>query len=179
VTRRSALRKWSRPSIVKDDGAEFRPTLFTAEERARWVSVPASYLASLGDALRSPDEHLDDPEPEAIPSSRPWEYAPATPEEPYRSGPRPPHYAGPYGWLARASCASVPIDFTHPANLREADRAFRVCAACPVVEECRHFAEVTETEEPPGVWANVGSYHYRIGTIPPLAYRLLREWARL
>lgn len=71
----------------------------------------------------------------------------------------------PGAWSEHAACASHPTDVWFPANpkvgraggksasyMAQATEAKRICAACPVIDECRTYIEA---HPQPGIWAGL------------------------
>jgi WhiB family redox-sensing transcriptional regulator len=74
-------------------------------------------------------------------------------------------------WRSAGACATADPDLffpisTHAAGARQAERALRVCADCPVRRQCLEFAMRTSEKE--GIWG---------GTTPEERVRLLRRAA--
>jgi WhiB family transcriptional regulator, redox-sensing transcriptional regulator len=53
-------------------------------------------------------------------------------------------------WRKYASCRTMFPSFFHPENRWQADIAVRICESCPVLEQCRKYAEINKPES--GVW---------------------------
>ncbi len=71
-------------------------------------------------------------------------------------------------WRSAGACATADPDLffpisTYAAGVREAERALRVCAGCPVRRQCLEFAMRTGERE--GIWG---------GTTPEERIRILR-----
>lgn len=61
----------------------------------------------------------------------------------------------PEPWMAGAACATTDPDMWFPlqGDQPTADRAKKVCRACPVREQCLEFA--LRTEQQTGIWAGL------------------------
>lgn len=55
-------------------------------------------------------------------------------------------------WKDSALCASVDPDIFFPDKGENARQAKRICAVCPVLEQCRHYAL---TNDVIGVWGGM------------------------
>lgn len=72
----------------------------------------------------------------------------------------PPIREGDWDWQTRAACRGIDTSmFFHPENergpsrVRREMRAKAVCAACPVIDNCREWA--LAAREPYGVWGGL------------------------
>ena len=61
--------------------------------------------------------------------------------------------AAPLDWLAAAACRGATTDVFFPTSETRVDAATRICAACPVREECLEYA--IATRQPEGVWGGL------------------------
>ncbi|NNC75795.1 MAG: WhiB family transcriptional regulator [Acidimicrobiia bacterium] len=69
-------------------------------------------------------------------------------------------------WLVFGACRQVESDLFFPASKAQELEALRICATCPVRDEC--FAHAIESREAYGVWG---------GTTEKQRRRLLRRTA--
>ena len=59
----------------------------------------------------------------------------------------------PEPWTLDAACSQIPGDYWFPDDTATATKAKRVCATCPVIEQCREYA--ARTNQRTGIWAGV------------------------
>lgn len=66
----------------------------------------------------------------------------------------------PEPWTRDAACAQTDPEIFFPLGKgRDADKARRICAGCPVVNECAEYAVRTRQDE--GVWGNMSRRELR------------------
>lgn len=62
-------------------------------------------------------------------------------------------------WMERAACRGMNPELFHPHRGEDSSPAKRVCAECPVREECLDWAVVAKEKQ--GVWGGVTERHRR------------------
>lgn len=69
----------------------------------------------------------------------------------------------PEAWMTGALCAQIPGDVFFPEKGDQGGRrqAVKVCAACPVIEQCAEFA--ARTKQTHGVWGGKPARQLRKG----------------
>lgn len=72
-------------------------------------------------------------------------------------------------WRERANCAGTDADVFFPEAGGSLQPALRICAACPVTQECLDFA--LENDERYGVWGGVGADERRRKLRPKSRFR--------
>lgn len=66
----------------------------------------------------------------------------------------------PEPWMQEASCAQTDPELFWPEGKgRDADKARKVCAGCPVVNHCAEYAVRTRQRE--GIWGNLSRRELR------------------
>jgi WhiB family redox-sensing transcriptional regulator len=78
--------------------------------------------------------------------------------------PRLPQISAPTDWFDDAACRSADTDVFFPSSDAQATEAKRICATCPVREECLEYALTTRPAD--GVWG---------GLTPIERHRLIRR----
>lgn len=59
-------------------------------------------------------------------------------------------------WMADAACRGMDPNAFHPERGERVDAALRICATCPVVEQCRAYGEATESGQH-GIWGGASA----------------------
>jgi WhiB family redox-sensing transcriptional regulator len=65
-------------------------------------------------------------------------------------------------WMSRAACRGYPVDLFHPGRGNGCERALAICRRCPVMAECRAWADELEGNGPiVGVYGGTSSMQRR------------------